>query len=542
MPKIRAAVLALGFALPQFATAAIAEPVKIETGALLGVPGRKPSITVFKGIPYAAPPVGDLRFRAPQPALPWQGVRKADQFGKSCPQMGNKNTMSEDCLSANVWTGASSSAERRPVYVWIYGGGFSGGSGSNAQFDGEYLAAKGLVVVTFNYRLGALGLLATPELSKESGHNASGNFALLDDIALLQWVHKNIAAFGGDPAQVTVGGQSAGAGSAGFLAMSPLAKGLFQKVIAESHARYSRDTELRFLSVSWRSLKDAETAGAKWAAERGADSLQQLRALPWEKLLVSGDDSDNAVETGSNAKPPLFRPTIDGWVVPLNYGQTYAKRAQNDVEYLAGNNRDETGAVPESSFAKLRAPGGNPMRSGAPHTSVTVADLVSAARQKFGPMAPEFLRLYLATNDDEAADQSNAAARDNSRISTYLWALDWRPGSTKPIYTYYWTHRPTGDPGGAHHGSEILFAFNNLSLRDQPWTDQDRKVADTISAYWANYVRTGNPNGEGLPFWPPFDPKSPTVMEIGDHFGPIPVASPEKLDFWKRFFQTQPAW
>jgi para-nitrobenzyl esterase len=231
-------------------TAAINDPVKTEAGLLAGVPGRDAAITVDKGVPYAAPPVGDLRWKAPQPPILWQGVRKADQFGKTCPQTGPKDNMSEDCLFANLWTGATSATERRPVLVWIYGGGFSGGSGSNQQFDGEALAKKGAVVVTFNYRLGALGFLATPELSKESGHNASGDFGLLDDIAMLQWVHKNIASFGGDPDRVTIFGQSAGAGSVGFLAMSPLAKGLFQRAIEESHARYSRDTELRYLSVS----------------------------------------------------------------------------------------------------------------------------------------------------------------------------------------------------------------------------------------------------------------------------------------------------
>ena len=249
---------------PNATDAQAAEPgpvqIRIESGLLTGVRGREPSVTVYKGVPYAAPPVGDLRFAAPKPPHPWEGVRKADQFGKVCPQAGgpgggNKDNMSEDCLTANIWTGEPLASGPRPVFVWIYGGGFSGGSGSEQTFDGETLAKKGLTVVTFNYRLGALGFLATPELSKESGHNASGNFGLLDDVALLQWVHRNIAAFGGDPNRVTIGGQSAGAGSVGFMAMSPLAKGLFVRAIEESHARYSRDTELRYLSVSWRPLK-----------------------------------------------------------------------------------------------------------------------------------------------------------------------------------------------------------------------------------------------------------------------------------------------
>jgi para-nitrobenzyl esterase len=516
-------------------------PTRIETGFISGVPGREPSVMVYKGIPYVAPPVGELRFRAPQPPLAWQGIRKADRFGKTCPQPGPKDNMSEDCLFANVWTGASFATERRPVFVWIYGGAFSMGSGSDSIFDGESLAKKGLVVVTFNYRLGALGFLATPELSQESGHHASGNAGLMDDIALLQWVQKNITAFGGDPNRVTIGGQSAGAGSVGFLAMSPLAKGLFQRAIEESHARYARDTELRYLSVSWRSLKSAETEGAKFVEQHDAHSLKELRALPWEQLIVSGDRMDMSVETGSDARPPLFRPVIDGWVLPKDYSQTYASGAQNDVAVIAGNNRDETGAVPENTFAQRRAMDNGP-RPGLPHINVTLAAFQNAAKRKFGPLAGEFLKLYPASNDDEAALESNEAARDNSRISTYLWGTDWTLHTTKPIYTYFWTHRPTGDPGGAHHGSEILFVFNNLYLKDQSWTDEDRKVADTVSSYWANFVATGNPNGPGLPAWPVFDSKSPTVMEIGDHFEPIPVTSRVKLDFWKRFFQTQEAW
>jgi len=521
-------------------------PVHLETGLVSGVSGRDRSIMVYKGVPYAAPPVGDLRFRTPQAPIAWSGVFKADTFGKSCPQGGgpgggNQDNMSEDCLTANVWSGAGYPGEKRPVYVWIYGGGFTGGSGSNPEIDGEALAKKGLVVVTFNYRLGALGFLATPELSKESGHNASGNFGLQDDIALLQWVHKNIDAFGGDPDRVTIGGQSAGAGSVGFVAISPLAKGLFLRAIAESHARYSRDTELRYLSVSWRSKADAEAAGLKWEQSRGAHSLADLRAMPWEKLIVSGNVNDESVETGSDAKPPLFRPVVDGWVIPRDYSETYAHHSQNDVEFLAGNNRDETGAVPENTFAKRRA-SSSPAPPGTPSINVTEAEFQAAAKRKFGPLAADYLKAYPASNDDEAALASNESARDDNRISTFLWATDWKPGTDKPVYTYYWTHRPTGDPAGAHHGSEILFAFNNLSARNNPWTDEDKRVAEIMSSYWANYIATGNPNAPGLPVWPDFDARSRTVMELGDHFGPIPIATPAHVAFWKRFFQTQRPW
>jgi len=531
----------IGFSAKEPNALETATAIQIDTGLLSGTPGRDPSITVYKGVPYAAPPVGDLRFRPPQPPLPWQGVRSADRFGKICPQPGPKENMGEDCLFANVWSGATPPSGSRPVFVWIFGGGFTNGSGSDPTFDGEALAKKGLVVVTFNYRLGAFGFLATPELSKETGHNASGDAGLMDDIALLQWVHRNIAAFGGDPSRVTIGGQSAGAGSVGFLAMSPMAKGLFRGAIEESHARYSRDTELRYLSVSWRPLKQAETKGVKFQEQHSAHSLKELRALPWDQLIVSADQMDLTVETGSDAKPPLFRPVVDGWVLPKDYSETYASGSQNDVMVIAGNNRDETGAVPENTFAQRRA-AGSASRPGMPQVNVTLAAFQSSAKRKFGPLADEFLKLYPASTDDEAALQSDEAARDNSRVSTYLWGTDWTVHATKPVYTYYWTHRPTGDPGGARHASEILFVFNNLYLKNQTWTDEDRRIADTVSSYWANFVATGNPNGQGLPTWTPYNRQSSTVMEIGDRFGLIPVATPARLDFWKRFFATQPAW
>jgi para-nitrobenzyl esterase len=525
-------------------------PIKIESGLLQGVRGR--GVTIFKGVPYAAPPVGDLRFAAPKPPIAWEGVRKADQFGAVCPQGGPNNpnapkpNMSEDCLFANVWTSAATNLEKRPVYVWIYGGGFTGGSGSEPQYDGEALAKKGLVVVTFNYRLGAFGFLATPELSKESGHNASGNFGLQDDIALLQWVHRNISAFGGDPNRVTIGGWSAGAGSVGFMDMSPLAKGLFLRSIQESHARYDRDTELRYLATSYRTLQNAEQAGLKFQQEHGAHSLQELRALPWQDLVVKGMGADDSVDTGSDNKPPLFRPVIDGYVLPKNYEQTFASHSQNDVAAMAGNNRDESGAVPEPGASS--APNAGPGGQGGPGgpRRLTVQKYEEAAKRKFGPLADEYLKLYPATTDEEALVSNSEAVRDNSRISTYLWAVDFKKGTDKPAYNFFFTHRPTGDRGGAHHGAEVIFAFGNLDAmppKDQPWNDEDRKVADTMSSYWANYIATGNPNAPGLPEWPAFDPKKLTVMEIGDHFAPMPIASSQaRLDFWKKFFQTQPAW
>jgi carboxylesterase type B len=429
--------------------------------------------------------------------------------------------------------------------VWIYGGGFIGGAGANPEFDGEGLARKGVIVVTFNYRVGVLGFLATPALSRESGHGSSGDYGLLDDIAVLRWVKRNIAAFGGDPDQVTIGGQSAGAGSVGFMAMSPLAKGLFQRSILESHARYPRDPDLRFLSTSYRTLKTAEAQGVAYAAQHGAHSLAELRETPWQKLIVGSDTVDSGVDTGTRAKPPLFRPVVGGWVLPHTYAETLAAHAQNNVMVVAGNNKDETGAVPETSFAARRADT-SPPRAGSPEVSVTLKQYLAFAHSKFGALAGEFLKLYPASDDEEAAIENDAQARDNNRISTWLWAAQWAKGTTKPVYTYWWTHAPPGpghDMRGAYHGSEINYVFDNLYATDRPWTDEDRQIADRMSSYWANIIKTGNPNGTGLPDWKAFSPDAATVMQLGAKWQPVPVAaSPAKIDFWRRFYQTQTAW
>jgi para-nitrobenzyl esterase len=518
---------------------------RVESGRLAGRAAHDPAVAVFKGIPYAAAPIGKLRLRAPQPAPKWTGVRPADQFGALCPQLGAAPagmTMSEDCLTANIWTGASRASEKRPVFVWIYGGGFSMGTGSSPQFDGTNLAKKGVVVVTFNYRLGPLGFLATPELSRESGHNASGNYGLLDDIALLKWVQRNIAAFGGDPARVTIGGQSAGAGSVGFLAMSPLAKGLFHRAIAQSHARHPGDPELRFLSTSWRGKAAAETAGSNYAAARGATTLAELRAMPWQKLLEGSDAFDSNVETLTNSKPPLFRPVIDGWVLPQNYSATYNARRQNQVKYVAGNNHDETGAVPEVAWPALRT-NPEPPRGGTPSINVTLGGYQAWAKRKFGPMAEEFLKLYPATTDDEAAQMNNRAARDNSRSSTLLWAEEWRKGVDLPIYPYFWNHTPPGAAmRGAYHGSEISYVFDSLHAQNLAWTAEDRRIAEQMSSYWANFIAKGDPNGPGLPQWPAWQSGSTQLMGLGDKVGPFNAASPERFDFWKRFFAAQEQW
>lgn len=273
-------------------------------------------------------------------------------------------------------------------------------------------------------------------------------------------------------------------------------------------------------------------------------SPAQLRSLPW-RALVDGDAVDSAVETGSSAKPPLFRPVVDGWVIPGGYEQTYANGLQNDVTYIAGNNLDESGAVPEAAFADTRAAGSKARRPGMPPVHVTLDDYLAAARQKFGALADEFLKLYPADSDDEAALASNAAVRDNARISTFLWGTEWTRHATRPVYTYFWTHRaPQRGDGSrrASHSSEIDYVFGNVDPGSAGWSAEDHQIAEVMSGYWANFAATGDPNGPQTPRWPEYSPNSDAVMEAGGGFGLIPVAEPSRLDFWKRFFQTQQPW
>lgn len=498
--------------------AAIAAPVPTDAGLVSGVAGRDASISVYKGIPFAAPPVGELRWKAPQPAAKWTGVRKADQFGATCAQTSNDNkqSISEDCLNLNVWTGATSSSEKRPVLVWIFGGGFFNGSASSPASDGEALARKGIVVVSVNYRVGPFGFLAMPELSKESPHKVSGNYGLLDMIAALQWVKKNIAAFGGDPSRVTIAGQSSGGGSVLLLAQSPLAKGLFRGVISQSGARAIGDPTF----VQVRTLAATEKRGTRFAAAHGAHSLQELRALTWQQVLAGVDmHSADAADDG-DVSLPVFRPAIDGWVLPVSVSETYARGMQQDVPVMTGFNLDEMGAEP--------------------HPNLTLEALRKSAREDYGSMADELLKLYPTTQDAQAEQAQRTFSRDRNRATSYLWATAWKQKAHSNVYTYFWTHAPP-DPRGASHGSEIRYVFNSLDLFTTPWTEQDHKVAETVSSYWANFVINGDPNGPGLPHWPAFD-GTPNIMVLGDNYGTMTVAEPAKLEFMKRFFAAQKTW
>jgi para-nitrobenzyl esterase len=491
--------------------AAINDPVRLDTGLISGATTASPDVRVFKGIPYAAPPVGDLRWRAPKPAAHWEGTRAADQFGPVCMQGGDQK-MSEDCLYLNVWTSAkaagSKTSDKRPVMLWIYGGGYTSGSGSQPMYDGEALAKKGAVVVTFNYRLGVLGFFSHPELTKESDRRGAANFGVMDAIAALEWVQRNIARFGGDPKRVTIFGESAGAGMVANLMTIPSAKGLFARALGESSAW----STARIAPLS--RLADAELEGVKLADGVGAKSLAELRAKPAEAIQKAGRGQG---------------PVVDGYLIPEDPGKVFAAGKQIDVPVLTGSNRDE-------SF------GGNPK---------SAVDFVEQARKRFGDLADVYLKLYPADSDEQARESAFYSGRDEMAFVMRNWArLAANPGKSK-AFVYYFTEQPPrlpnargpfapGPHGSATHVSEILYAFGHLD-GSRTWTDSDRRVADAMSSYWVNFARTGDPNGKGpnginLAKWPVYDGKNQRVMVLGNPPEGAESPSEAQLAFFRSYF------
>jgi para-nitrobenzyl esterase len=471
----------LAFALAPFFALQLAAAVVVRTdrGKVEGTVSADSKVRIFKGIPYAAPPVGALRWKAPQPAPKWSGVRKAVEFGARCMQAPVFPDMvfrdkgpSEDCLSVNVWAPAERSKVKLPVMVWIYGGGFVAGSSSEPRQDGENLAKKGVVLVSFNYRLGLFGFLSHPDLARESGRNASGNYGLLDQLAALEWVRKNIGAFGGDPGKVTIFGESAGSFSVSALMASPLAKGLFQRAIGESGAFFSTTLPLK-------DRAQTEPDGAKFAESVGATSIKALRAKPADELMR------DAMRAGAFR----FTPNIDGYFLPEDTRAIYGAGKQSHVPLLAGWNLDE-GSY--RSFFQTDEP--------------TAANFIARARKLFGDRADEFLKLYPAENDAEAKRSAQDYAGDQFiAYSTWKWLEMQQATGGSPVYRYEFDQAPPQPAGaesrGAYHSAEIEYVFEALASRQLPWRPEDFKLSDQMSSYWTNFAKTGDPNGEGLPAW-----------------------------------------
>lgn len=475
----------------------------ITNGTLEGVT-ESSGIRSFKGIPFAQPPVGDLRWKDPQPVQNWTGVRKADHFGNRGMQkpifgdMGFRaEKMSEDCLYLNVWTPAKNAKEHLPVLVYFYGGGMMAGDGSEPRYDGESMSEKGIVVLTVNYRLGIFGFLAHPELTKESPHHSSGNYGLLDQHEALKWVKKNIAAFGGDPGKITIAGESAGSISVSAQMASPLSKDLIAGAIGESGAMISPTTKAL-------TLADGESRGTAFAAQVGAASIADLRKIPADQLL------DKAYENRMGSVPP----TIDGYFLPDSPVQLFAEGKQAHIPLLAGWNSAETSY---QSLLKKDDP--------------TPENYAKVINELYGDKSAEVLKLYPGTTNDEVMRSATALASDRFIVySTWKWVDLQSQTGTKPVYRYVFSKsRPpvtasmeNATPGlaggiiksntpvekpvvapGAPHAFEIEYAMGNLNYNKfYAWTADDHKVSETMETYFANFIKTGDPNGGDLPKWP----------------------------------------
>jgi para-nitrobenzyl esterase len=463
-----------------------ADVVKTDKGDVEGFSSKDGKVRIFEGIPFAAPPVGDLRWREPQPAANWNGVKQANEFGPRCMQAHIYSDMifrdkgpSEDCLYLNVWTPTSPPGARLPVMVWIYGGGFAAGASSEPRQDGENLARKGVVVVSMNYRLTIFGFFAVPELAKESEHHAAGNYGLLDQTAALRWVQTNIAAFGGDPNNVTIFGESAGSFSVSAQMASPVSKDLMQKAIGESGAFFGG-------TLAAKSATDAGSDDAAFARKAfGTDSLKELRALPASKLL------DAAMHERSQVR---FAPDIDGYFLPEPVPEIYKAGKQAHIPLLAGWNEDE-GSY-HMIFGKQQP---------------SLQGLEAYAREHFGDRAGEFLKAYSAHNDEEAKRVAQDYAGDMFiGYGTWSWIQAQLATGQSPVYRYKFEDAPpapeeNGESRGAYHSSEIVFVFETLNSEDFPWRPQDHKLSDEISSYWTNFAKTGNPNADSLPRWPAYN-------------------------------------
>jgi para-nitrobenzyl esterase len=463
-----------------------AEPprVTVPGGVLQGT--SEGGLLMFKGIPFAAPPVGALRWRAPEPVRPWKGVRKTDAFAARCMQRPvfsdmkfRSNGMSEDCLYLNVWTSTADPKARQPVLVYFYGGGFIAGDGSEYRYDGASIARRGITTVTVNYRLDVLGMLAHPELTKESPHRASGNYTLLDQAAALRWVSDNIAAFGGDPARITIAGESAGSMSVSAHMASPLSKDLIAGAIGESGSAL----------LMFRPLADGEKAGTDFAKAAGANSLSDLRAIPAEKLL----------ELTGKPGTPHNGIILDGYFFPKDVTAVFAAGEQARVPLLAGSNSQESWS---GAILGEKSP-----------TRENFAKRVSEMFPE--PIGSRLLALYPAATDADVEPAAGELANDLFlSYGTWRWVDVHGATSGKPTFYYFYARpRPAtvampsaSIPKGAVHSAEIEYALGNLATNEvYAWTDDDRRVSEVMQGFFANFIKTGDPNGNGLPQWDPYN-------------------------------------
>jgi para-nitrobenzyl esterase len=488
--------------------------VKIESGLIQGT--VEDGLRVYRGIPYAAPPIGDLRWKAPQPASEWEGIFPADKFGPASiqnnPAIADLPAPSEDCLYINVWTPAKNPKDRLAVMVWIHGGGFVAGTPAEKLYHGEHLAKRGVVVVSIGYRLGVLGFLAHPALSAENDRHASGNYGLLDMIAGLKWVQRNISAFGGDPGRVTIFGESAGGIAVSMLCASPLAKDLFYGAISQSGGSFGPIRAAGGPGENMQSLADAEKAGKTWAQKAGASTAAELRSLSPEKLVVS--------LPGEGVAWPI----MDGWVIPDDQYRLYEAGEYNDTPILVGYNSDEGAAFPGAR---------------------TPEEYIESVHDRYGSFAERLLKLYPA-GEGTLAKTARDLMRDTAfGWHTWTWArLQSKTGKSK-AFLYYFDHHPeypADSPKagfGAAHSDEMPLVFHQFGLPGRPKvTDIYLVMSEMIMNYWTNFAKNGDPNGNDLPKWPAYKDDKPQCMHfLYDKAQAGPVVHEEGLKALDDYFE-----
>lgn len=477
-------------------------PVKVDEGLLQGT--VEDGLTIYKGVPFAAPAVGDLRWKAPQPAAKWEGIKQAVKFAPAPMQGGYPPSgKSEDCLYLNIWTPAKSATDKIPVMVYIYGGGFSGGNASDPWTSGEKLAKKGVVLVDIAYRVNQFGFLSLPELSAENPNHVSGNYGLLDQIAALKWVQKNIAAFGGDPNKVTILGESAGAISVSMLCASPLTKGLFHGAISQSGGSFGPTRPTTYPGENMKTLKQAEEDGVKYTQKAGVKSLADLRKIEADKLP-------------SGFGMPGGWPIVDGYVIPGDQYKLYEAGKYNDIPVLIGYNSDEG-----ASFTWVKS----------------TNDFIAGVKTRYGKFADALLKAYPLDSG-----KVGKTARDLSRDvafgwQTWSWArLQSSTGKSK-VYFYYFDQHPDYPKDSPHYGygsphaQDVSYVFQHLDPSNPDVTKTDFEISEAMATYWTNFAKYGNPNGKSVPEWPAFSDKNPTLMYFSKtpHTGPVPSASSLKV-------------
>ena len=516
-----AATLSLG--VPSYAEIREAD---VTGGRVAGVVAN--GIASFKGIPFAAPPVGALRWKAPQPVKPWTGVKQASTFALSCMQdsaaaklFNAPEGVSEDCLYLNVWTPAKSASESLPVMVWIYGGGFVLGQTSVPLYDGTKFAQKGVVLVSVSYRVGAFGFLAHPDLSRESG-KGSGNYGLQDQIAGLRWVKANIAKFGGDPTRVTVFGESAGGIAVSMLAASPAAKGLFERAISESGGSFGSAKSSNEGGVNVPPLKVAEAKGEAFLKKIGANDIKAAREIAADKI--------QAAQGPGLAATDSFWPVFDGDLLPGDQYELYQAKKFNDTPVLIGTNSDE-GAL-------FLPPG------------VTAARFEKLVRDGFGPQADAILAAYPHSTDADAVKSTKDLFRESTFAwHTWAWAMLQTEKGKGKAFVYYFDHRTPRSPNGANHGDEIAYVFGNLGGPaigvpgpPPPVRPEDTRISELMSSYWVNFAKKGDPNGPGLPLWPAFSALAQNAMVFDTMPGarPLPnIAQIKAFDGYYKWLREQ---